>query len=125
MKRVFVAVTLLLGVATRLPAPPPLVTGDVPTADKYHFEWYVGMRYQKSASGTPSRQLPFTELVYGISQRQEVTFEIPYLSERHEHGFGDAVVGTKYMFVRETEKVPGVSGSFELKLPTGDKGSRL
>jgi hypothetical protein len=116
---------IVLATAARVPAPPPLITGDVPTADRHHIEWYVGMRYQESDSGTPSRQLPFTELVYGISHRQEITFEIPYLSERHEHGFGDAVVGTKYMFFRETEKMPGISGSFELKLPVGDEGKGL
>jgi Putative MetA-pathway of phenol degradation len=125
MKRVFFAATALVCMVSRLPAPPPLVTGDVPTADKHHFEWYVGMRYQESDRGTVSRQLPFTEIVYGISDRQEVTFETAYLSERHEHGFGDSVVGTKYVFVREREKVPGISGSFELKLPTGDKDRGL
>jgi hypothetical protein len=36
---------LLLLTCVRAFAPPPLVTGDVPTADKFHFEWYVGMRY--------------------------------------------------------------------------------
>jgi hypothetical protein len=125
MKRVLLAAAALLCLATRLPAPPPLVTGDVPTADKHHFEWYVGMRYQKSDSGTISRQLPFTEIVYGISDRQEITFETAYLSERHEHGISDSVLGTKFMFVRESEKIPGISGSFELKVPTGDKDRGL
>jgi hypothetical protein len=106
-------------------APPPMITGDVPTADQGRFELYSGLRYQEGEAGEPRRQLPFTELVYGISDRQELTFEIAYLSQRHEHGFGDAVVGTKYRFIKETETLPGIAGSFELKLPTGSERKGL
>jgi hypothetical protein len=113
----FIALLLFL-TPLRTFAPPPLV---MPTANKHHFELYAGVRYQESESGTPARQLPFTELVYGIAARQEITFEIPYRSERGEHGFGDAVVGTKFVFLPERERVPGIAGSFELKLPTGSE----
>jgi len=116
---------LLLGFAPRCFAPPPLVTGDVPTADKQTFEWYVGGRYQESESGKPARLLPFTELVYGLSDRQELTFEFAGLSVGHEYGINDAVVGTKFVFLKETERRPGIAGSFELKLPTGDKDRGL
>jgi hypothetical protein len=120
-----ISALILLAVVINTPAPPPLVTGDVPTADKRFFEWYAGVRYQESESGSVSRQLPFTELVYGISDRQEITFEIPYLSERGEHGFGDGVIGTKFMFLKERERLPGFALSFELKLPTGDESRGL
>ena len=119
------ALLVVLASAVRLFAPPPLITGDVPTADKGRFELYAGVRYQENEAGVPARQLPFTELVYGISDRQELTFEIAYLSQRHEHGFGDAVVGTKYQFLKETEARPGIAGSFELKLPTGSERKGL
>jgi hypothetical protein len=118
------AVVLMVG-APRCFAPPPLVTGDVPTADKETFEWYVGARYQESESGNPSRLLPFTELVYGLTDRMELTFEIAGLSVNHEYGLSDAVVGTKFVFLKETERRPGVAGSFELKLPTGDESRGL
>jgi len=106
-------------------APPPLVTGDVPTADKHTFEWYVGGRYQESESGDPARLLPFTELVYGLTDRQELTFEIAGLSVDHQYGVNDAVLGTKFVFLKENERRPGIAGSFELKLPTGDKDRGL
>lgn len=102
--------------SSRVTFPPPI---------NIFFECYAGVRYQESESGSVSRQLPFTELVYGISDRQEITFEIPYLSERGEHGFGDGVIGTKFMFVKEREQIPGLSLSFELKLPTGDESRGL
>src|SRR5687768_580223 len=79
-------------------APPPLVTGDVPTADKETYEWYLGARYQESESGNPSRLLPFTELVYGLTDRMELTFETSGLSKDHEYGLSDSVIGTKYVF---------------------------
>lgn len=103
----------------KVEAVPPLVAGDVPTADKNHVEWFIGMRYQKTDS--IERQIPFTELVYGISERQEITFEIPYLSIDGNHGFGDAVLGTKFQFIKEAERIPGVAGSFELKLDNGSQ----
>src|SRR5687768_1893575 len=111
------AVTLSLVLAPNCFAPPPLVTGDVPTAGKKSFEWYVGGRYQESETGTPARLLPFTELVYGLSDRQELTLEIAGLSKEHEYSINDTVIGTKFIFLKETERRPGVAGSFELKLP--------
>lgn len=119
------AVALWLVLAPNCFAPPPLVTGDVPTAGKDSFEWYFGGRYQESETGMPSRLLPFTELVYGLSDRQELTFEIAGLSKDHEYGFNDAVLGTKFIILKETGQRPGIAGSFELKLPTGDESRGL
>jgi hypothetical protein len=116
---------LLLGLAPRCFAPPPLVTGDVPTADKGGFEWYAGGRYQESETGKPSRLLPFTELVYGLTERMELTFETAGLSKDHQYGLTDSVVGTKYLLLKETARRPGLAGSFELKLPTGDESRGL
>ena len=118
-------VALLLTFTPRCFAVPPLVSGDVPTADKNTFEWYVGARYQESETGHPSRLLPFTELVYGLTDRMELTFETAGLSKDHEYGLSDSVVGTKYVFLKETGRWPGIAGSFELKLPTGDESRGL
>jgi hypothetical protein len=101
----------------------PMVTGDVPTADKNHVEVYLGMRYQET--DTIERQLPFAEIVYGLTERQEITVEIPYLSVDGRHGFGDAVLGTKYLILHETDQRPGIAGSFELKLDNGDASKGL
>ena len=67
MRRRFLPFAAFVALAAKCFAPPPLVTGDVPTADKNAFEWYVGSLYQKSDSGHPSRLLPTTELVYGLT----------------------------------------------------------
>ena len=121
----FCVPALLLLTVPRCFAPPPLVTGDVPVADKESFEWYVGVRYQESESGNPARLLPFTELVYGLTDRMELTLETAGLSVNHEYGLNDSVLGTKYVFLNETDRCPGLAGSFELKLPTGDESLGL
>ncbi|MBI5492421.1 MAG: transporter [Deltaproteobacteria bacterium] len=102
---------------------PPLVTGDAPVAEKSHVELYVGYRYQKT--DVVERQVPFTELVYGLSERQEITFEVPYLSTEGSQGFGDAVIGTKYLFLEERSDRPGVAGSFEVKLDNAGREKGL
>lgn len=119
---------LILGItfadATRLQAAPPLVSGDVPTADKGRFEWYAGTLFENN-DGSISRELPLMELIYGLTDRQEITFGIPWLSEHGVHGWEDAVIGTKYMFVKETEMLPGISGSLEVKLPSASTAREL
>lgn len=107
-----------------LEAVPPLVSGDVPTADEGRFEWYVGTLFENSA-GTLSRKLPVMELVYGLTERQEVTFEIPWLSEAGVHGWEDALVGTKRVLVPETDTRPGIAGSFAVKLPSASTARGL
>ena len=76
--------------------------------------------------------MPFTEIVYGLSKWQELTFEVPYLSRTPSqgirvHGFGDGVVGTKVVFLRESRRLPGMALSVEAKLdnanPDHDLGS--
>lgn len=102
---------------------PPLVAGDVPTADKGGAELFLGTRYQRTRDR--ERQIPFIELVLGVSSWQELTIEAPYLSLAQAQGggrigFGDIVVGTKIMFLRETERRPGAALSVEAKLKNGD-----
>lgn len=125
MKLPLLTLAGVLAVVPQCFAPPPLVTGDVPTADKGTFEWYVGGRYQESETGKPTRLLPFTELVYGLSDRQELTLEFAGQSQDRQFGINDVVVGTKYIFLKEAEQRPGIAGSFELKLPTGNEARGL
>lgn len=114
---------LLLGSAVRSPAPPPLVTGDVPTADKGAFEWYVGLAYEDS--GAIERALPHTELVYGLMTNWEFSIETDFLSTQGQHGFGDVGLGTKYCLLTETDQRPGVSFAAGVGLPTGNKDKGL
>lgn len=57
MTRAFLILALAVTLAAKCFAPPPLVTGDVPTADKQTFEWYVGESYDESESGGPDARI--------------------------------------------------------------------
>ncbi len=99
-------------------AAPPLITGDVPTADQGRFEVYAGFRHQDT--GTIERQVPHAELIYGITERWEVGMEGNYLSRAGEHGLDDVTLATKAVLLPETKQRPGFAASYELKLDNGD-----
>jgi len=107
---------MLLG-QTAVYAGPPLTTGDVPTAAAGTLEIYAGQRYQENPDGTQGRETE-TELAFGVNERIEGVFEIPYVSEAGARGWGDVTVGVKYLFVAETAKLPGFAGSIKCELPT-------
>jgi len=117
-RTVILASAVLLAFAPDCFAPMPLITGDVPTAPNGRFEWYLGFRYQDS--GSVERRLPHSELVYGLTERWEVSVESPYLSREGEHGFGDATLATKVVAITETERRPALGASYEIKFDNGD-----
>lgn len=127
MKKVLAAAGLLLMILP-VQAVPPLVSGDVPTADKGHAEVYLG--FQQQEGGGIERNAPADEFVLGVSPWQEVTVELPYRrlrppSGEPRRGLGDAVLGTKLMFLRETASRPGAAISFETKLDNADSAKGL
>jgi hypothetical protein len=124
MKRM--TLTAVLGIAACLPrlyAPPPLITGDVPTADTGRFELYTGIRYQDT--GQIQRQLPHVELVYGIAPGWEVSVEGNYLSRVGAHGVDDFAIAAKTVLLAETATTPGIGASYEFKFDNGDAARGL
>jgi hypothetical protein len=109
-------------------AVPPLVAGDVPPADRGTLETFAGFKYQDS--GAIERQIPALEFAYGISGRQEITLELPFLSVSEpgvptRSGLGDAAIGTKVVILPESETAPGIALSLEIKLDNGDERKGL
>jgi hypothetical protein len=109
--------------ASALSAAPPLITGDVPTADPGTIEIYLGVRYQDT--GSIHRQLPHVELVYGLTERWEISTDLNYLSSNGAHGFDDIAVGTKLMLAPDLATRPGLALSYEFKGDNGDAGQGL
>lgn len=125
-KSLAAAALLLLSAPAR--AVPPLASGDVPTADRGHAEVYLG--FQEKDKGGIEREMPADEVVLGVSSWQEVTLELPYQTlnpsqGKRQSGLGDAVLGTKMMFLRETPSSPGAAVSFEAKLDNADSKKGL
>jgi hypothetical protein len=94
------------------------VIGDVPTADRGTLEVYAGA--ERVRSGGVEWTAPADELVLGISSRQELTLEAPYVVTSAGHGLGDLVLGTKVVLLPEGPDRPGLAGSVEWKLASGD-----
>jgi len=109
---------------TTVYAGPPLSTGDVPTATTGTLEIYAGQRYQENPDGTLSRETS-TELAYGLNDRLEASFELPYISEEGTRGWGDVTIGTKFVFKPETAKTPGVAGSIKYEVPSASAARGL
>jgi len=105
-------------------AVPPLVTDDAEVADHEVFEIYTGFDYQ-GGGGSVSRELPTTELDYGILDRTEFSLVIPYLSQSGQAGFGDLDPGVKYIVIEETKTWPAIAASFDCKLTNGSVGRGL
>ena len=107
---------------------PPLVAGDVPTADEGLLELFVGY-VLKDGGSSRTHELPFWEVVYGLTKRQELTIEAPILlltgDGRSILGPGDIVIGTKYRLLGKPAADSGASVSLEIKLPNADRGRGL
>lgn len=109
----------LLSGAAIASAVPPLVIGDVPTADPGTVELYAGVN--RVSAGGVEWAVPATELVVGISTWQELTVEVPYQVVNDGRGLGDLVLGTKLQLLPEAAGRPGLAGSVEWKLANGDQ----
>ena len=122
------ALAALLGLADPAAAIPPLVSGDVSTAPRGTSEFYVGYVFRDNGE-VETQEVPFWELVYGLSERQEVTIEAPVVmrvdANGSTSGLGDAVIGTKLRLHGRPADDAGLSVSLEIKLPTGDEDRGL
>ena len=119
-----VVVCLMVASANQVLAIPPLVSGDVPTATKGIYELFVGYLLEQKSS-VRGHTIPFSELVYGVSDRQEFTIEAPLLFREGPPdsalGVGEVVLGTKYRLLGNPRTDEGLSASLEVKLPTGNR----
>ena len=116
---------MLLTLAACCRAVPPLVTGDVPTAERGVMELFLGAINRVSSSQDEELQLPWVEIVYGITDRQEITLEVPYVrcdprSGDSVEGLGDFVVGTKFLLGPTKADGLNYAMSVELKLDNAD-----
>ena len=118
----------LAGYSSPVRAIPPLVSGDIPTADRGTYELFFGYVLKDGAAVT-EKEIPFWELVYGLTKVQELTIEAPIVRRNGPAGtttgIGDVILGTKYRFVGRPAADSGLSISLEVKLPTGDEDRGL
>lgn len=119
---------LLLGATAKLHAEgsPPLITDDPGTPGDGHWEINVGLSTERRP-GSHAAELPLLDLNYGIGDRLQLKYEMPYLNA-HEagspslSGLGNSEFGVKWRFYDEGEK--GLAISVYPQLEFNNPGSR-
>jgi len=101
---------LLLGAAPALHAmgSPPLITDDPGTPGDGHWEINLGISTEKRP-GSRASELPLLDANYGIGDRIQLKYEIPYLSLHEDgspgkSGLGNSEFGVKWRFYDAGEK---------------------
>jgi len=103
-----VALALLLApCAARMQGGPPFLTNDPGTPGDGHWEINVAAA-QTLARGIDSYQLPQFDLNYGVGERVQLTYEVPYVidtmpGESHHGGWSNAYPGVKWRFLDQGE----------------------
>ena len=129
----FIKLVLFLAIAALVGAPPvvyaarPLSTDDVGTVEKGHLEFEGGFEYVKQPD--EEKNLTLT-LKCGLTKNWDVGIEFPYkfidLGEGgEEDGIGDINISTKYQLLEETERMPAIAISLNVKTETGDENESL
>ncbi len=99
--------------ALRAMGSPPLLTDDPGTPGDKHWEINLGLSTEKRPGATGA-ELPLIDINYGIGDRIQLKYEIPYLSVHEDGsppaaGLGNSELGVKWRFFDAGEKGPAAS----------------
>jgi hypothetical protein len=125
-KGLLVGIWLLIAIIqSNVDAGPPILTGDPDTPDARHWEINVGFTVEKRSTET-LYETPALDMNYGLTDRIQLTFEIPWLvlsqeGERTKGGLGNSSVGVKWRFL--DEKTQGLSVSVFPQIEFNNPGS--
>ena len=106
LRSVITHVLLLLSLCHALPAAasggPPMLTDDPGTPGDGHVEINLATLYNHTVAGN-SWQLPLVDINYGVGERAQLKFEMPWLLQqgsdgRALRGAGSALAGVKWRF---------------------------
>lgn len=86
-------------------AGPPLLTDDPGTPGDGHWEMNFAWLTERAADARHD-EAPLVDLNYGVGERVQLKFEMPWIVEtgRGNDGFGDAAVGVKWRFLDQGER---------------------
>ena len=105
--RIVLLVLLLCPCAAYAQGGPPFLTNDPGTPGDGHWEINVAAA-QTLARGIDSYQVPQFDLNYGVGERVQLTYEVPYVidtmpGQPHHGGWSNAYPGVKWRFVDQGE----------------------
>jgi len=99
--------TLCAPIAARAQAGPPFLTNDPGTPGNANWEINIASA-QAISRGTASYQLPQIYLNYGVGDRVQLTYEIPYVAQSNggqsrQTGWSNGLPGIKWRFLDQGE----------------------
>jgi hypothetical protein len=107
--RIILGLGLSLGAATVAAAEgsPPLITDDPGTPGNGHWEINVGVSTERRP-GERISEAPVVDLNFGVGERLQLTYEVPYLVQRADgganvSGFGNSTFSVKWRFLDDGE----------------------
>jgi hypothetical protein len=124
-----VATITMVLVSQAAMAGPPFMTDDPVPVEYKASEFYVFSTYDKTKDGKDTT-FPAFEYNYGVLPDTQLHIVVPFVrsvpdGSSSEYGIGDAEVGVKYRFIKETETSPQF-GIFPMaELDTGDSKNGL
>jgi hypothetical protein len=132
-----VPLLLILGVATAT-AQQPFYTDNADVTDKKKFHFQLSNEYdilQRSAYPSLRQNTTVLELDYGLLNGVEIGVDAPLIaisssritSPKSVVGFGDLDFHIKYNFLKEREgsRLPALTATVNVELPTGDASKQL
>lgn len=113
MKTIFWAFFCLLVFSTPVLSGPPLQTSDTGTPGNRHWEINVGLSGEKASSHF-LLAIQAVDLNYGLGERIQLKYEVPWIFSKEEggetqNGLGNSVLGVKWRFQDEDRQ--GISMS--------------
>jgi hypothetical protein len=123
------AATRILGLAGAAYGGPPFVTDDPEPVEYQHWEFYVASMDSK-LGGDWSGTGPHFELNYGVIPDVQLhmivplAYDVPPEGAAH-YGLGDIELGSKILFLQETNWVPEAAIFPLFELPTGGESDNL
>src|SRR3954469_11588931 len=104
---------------------PPLITDDPGTPGNGHWEINLGLSTERRP-GERASELPLIDVNFGIGDRWQLKYEVPYLrlsedGESSVSGLGNSEIGVKWRFFDAGEK--GLSVSIYPQLAFNNPGS--
>ena len=131
-----VAASLALGLVVWLSfvpsivlAGPPFVTDDPETPEWHGFEINNALTLEQTGHDR-AIQMPLLDINYGYKPNVQLKVELPYLyvsseGEKQQRGLGDTLVGVKWRFYEQDEKLFLLATYPQIALPTGSRNKGL
>lgn len=108
----------------------PLVIDDAPVVSQNHLEIELGLSHARPENGGREQKSPILGLTYGLGRGLELALNIHRSNsdsrgEPPVRGFEDLHLAPKYNFFEESDYLPALTFSLDVKIPTANRRKGL